>query len=732
MFLKIGKAPKLVEIEIPKQAAPTQNNNTQQQITAKQDQQNPAQQQITTKQGQGGQAQAQTNTSQQSNAAQAKPTTGSQQATQTTPEATQLKQTMPVEQQMAKLVGQSVAIKVLQVTTAHTPTIANSTTLNQSVATNIANTANTTNNTTSQQLPSVGTQIATRVESFPSSTTGFQILRTVPATTPQTPSVSQQPVTGQQPAASQPANSQPIISNQTTNQQPVKPTIPTPAAIQTNANQTSLQAKFQTPLPLKSEVTLQVTPNNSAKVIDAKPPSPVAVSGPIKLMQPVALTNVAEISSNFTPKQYQQIITQTRIMPIETPPQAGTTLIAKTLGKPILIEQNTPTITNANIQTNIVNAGQSHQQTLQLDNGLKLIMKTPLPISEGTPMAIRFTADGVAEVLRVLPQAKTSSHVPIVSGNEGRPDGSANQQAAAKHHGAAQNSSNQAPLKPGSIHLGTITSQGDKGVHTLTFQDGRTFQVQAARTLPINAQVKISVTPEGNAQIVELTLPAGTTKTNTLTSLSLRWENMEKAISVLQRNNPELAQKLTDNIPKPSNFLPALMSFSEAIASNSLEKILNTETLNVLRALGIDFTSDMNGLNQLQQKNDSPDSWRSFLFPYIENEGEDPRQGSFFWRNQNEEGDSDNKHVRFVVNMAMSNIGSFQIDGLMHDKNLNIKLRLHEMTEPSFEAGLKLIYKATLDKLGLTGDITVESTDYFEADPLYEVLSQHEQINVTI
>ena len=483
----------------------------------------------------------------------------------------------------------------------------------------------------------------------------------------------------------------------------------------------TLQAKFPQPLPVQTALVVQPTATSTpqqpqvqvVQVLQAAPPPNLAVEA-----------SPAPVRHILSSEQATQVLQQAKIivpknLPADFP--RNTTLHATVVGTP-------PKVTTA---------GQVLQQSVHLPSGRQLTLQTPLPLPEGTTMAIRITTDGVSEILRLvnadgigkhhrfIPSRNPDGGQDVIRGNSERTGTPLPQQPSAA----------KTPLQnftPNSIHIGTVVAQGEKGMHLLSFQDGSQLQVQAGRNFPLGAQITITITAEGNAQILDITLPSGTARTNALTNLSLRWEGLEKAMAELSNQRPDLAADFKNNLPHlGKGFLPSFINFIDAISRESLERFAGNETLNILRAMGVDLSGDMHGLNQLQQKGDNADSWRALLFPYVENEDEPPRQGGFFWRQDGGE-DGENIHTRFVVNIALSNLGPMQLDGLMHEQDLTLKLRMQKPVDDTFVRELKSVVRQILDQADLTGDIHIEKTEYFDTDPLHDMLDRQEKLSVTI
>ena len=350
--------------------------------------------------------------------------------------------------------------------------------------------------------------------------------------------------------------------------------------------------------------------------------------------------------------------------------------------------------------------------------------QTATTTAQGNPplMAIRFTDAGVLEVLRTQPARAV----------EGRnPENPAQQDPARQFPPSAQGGKEakiQNPqLSAGQIATGKVVEQRPGGEVILQFGNNIRTPVIAQRLLPVGSQISVHVMPDGHAEILDMVLPKGTNRHNALLRFSLQWDSLKQAISTLEEQNPEGAEKLKRALPEANEkLLPKLLQLSQSITQQNMRSFFGDDVLNILRALGFDgmLQADAAQLNNILQKPDTPDGWRALLFPYIEEHSQDLKQGSFFWRKHKKEKADDDDSLRFVLNVQMSALGQVQLDGLMKGSEaMYLKLRLTEPLETEEERGLKDLVQNSLQVAGLSGTLQVERVSFFETDPLHEMLA---------
>lgn len=542
--------------------------------------------------------------------------------------------------------------------------------------------------------------------------------------------------------------------------------VKTPSSNNVTSNKPVETAKTSTPQPV-------VTNNKTVLPVDTKPAANTPASQPLESKLPVTITTtnpqvlqqvsviipqtakldlisqvikvlqqpqteeplLQQATSKAEAPAPQQTTTQTAKLPLNVPLNGKLTQLPSpatpqqvppqptmqtTAQQPLSQPQApVPNIANtANVQSNQATTVQNLPAThrLELPQGVRFDVNSPVPTAQGSTMAIRITTDGMAEVLRIVEPTP-------ISGREDHQRQGASEQGQQSQKVSQHHVDKLLKIPAGTKFTAIVTSKSNNGLQTLSLPNGQKFQAQSAKPLPVGAEVTVKITSSGEAEITQLNLPQANAKTEALLEFSRKWESLRNALAQLKHSHPQAAKDLAGKLPNPEKgLLPQLLQFAEAVSNQSALKLLGDETLNLLRSLGIDFTADLTQLHHLQQKPDAPDGWRAFYFPFMTDE--DPDQGAFYWRNQeNEEGD---KSTRFVVNLSLSELGPVQIDGLMQEKHhIMLKVRLHKIPTDTFEKDLQEIVQKFLEPLEIQGQVKVEISQTFETDPLHDIL-EHE------
>lgn len=461
-------------------------------------------------------------------------------------------------------------------------------------------------------------------------------------------------------------------------------------------------------LILQSPTSGQLSTGGQTLSITLPTPLPAALGQPL----PVVLVpngnnppNPVLLLTQNIPLASAEVTTQ---QPLQ-PPQLSALKAILNPDQPVPVPLNTPIAAR-------VLAAQGNQQPLLLATGHRAVLQSPQPLTVGSVIVVEFpVVTGPAQVVKV--QSGGGQQTPQPQTQAAPPSATATPAAPA--------------LPPGTQVQGLISGQTAQGQPLLTIQApsqfaGQTLPInlppEAQHHLPVGTQLTIKVEAGGTASVLSLTLPAAAQRAETLTHLGLQWPGLRQALGLLETQAPQVAQALRSHLPQLQALLPGLLTFVDALRRNNPELALGREAHTLLKSMGVDLTSDVSQLSQLQQRQDDT-QWRGTLFPYIENAGDDPRQGGFFWRREKKDDARSRASTRFIMQLSLSNMGEVQLDGLVNYPEIWLKLRRTTPPEEGFITQLQTLVNGTLAQYGLSGGITVETAATFPLNPLAEVLA---------
>lgn len=254
------------------------------------------------------------------------------------------------------------------------------------------------------------------------------------------------------------------------------------------------------------------------------------------------------------------------------------------------------------------------------------------------------------------------------------------QQPHAQQHSAGRADTPLSPLPFNTELPSTITGQLPNNQLQLTFSGGQTLIVTADKPYPVGTQVNVVLQSNGEVAILSLTLPPSTQKLQILNQFQHQWPQLSQFISQLQsqaaQGKTSAQQQLTTlgQLLQPSS--THMWGFITALTQHNITPLLAQAKLNPTTQQELD--ADLTKLHTLAQKPEGAsttptDNWRSILFPYIESATDSPQQGHFAWRHTPAQEDTP-ATTRFVLDIALSQLGNIRCDGLLADESVTLKL----------------------------------------------------------
>ncbi|HEX2859814.1 MAG TPA: hypothetical protein VHP58_06435 [Alphaproteobacteria bacterium] len=455
-------------------------------------------------------------------------------------------------------------------------------------------------------------------------------------------------------------------------------------------------------LPVGTELSFTVP-----QPANAQSNAPIVVQIPAPVPLPAAPVVSAQTSSQLTTLSAATGATVTAVTPAPVPTPASITLSLPAGTVPVTAPLTARVLTPATpLPAPQPGQPQLFAQQALLPNGQSLTLTTPAPLSPGTTLAV---APNPAAPAQPVVQGLTLSQAPVST-----PAAPPAPQAAT------------VPLPPGlpvgqtlAATVVQVPPQSAGAAPTLQLSIanpamGETvpLTVNTPATLPQGTVLHITVSPTGQLVVEGITPPANLAAQQTLGLFENQWPQLAKAATDIAQTSPRVAQQLAAHLPQAGALMPGLASYVDALQHNNVQKWLGNEVVTMLRAMGVDLAPDLTQLSILRQP--GPEAWQGVLFPYLETPQSQPQQGRFFWKNTPpEEEQQTSGNTRFLVEMNLSQLGEVQLDGLITYPELWLKLRVHPPADTSFGTGLQSTVQTMLESFGLSGGISIESTDTF-------------------
>jgi hypothetical protein len=461
---------------------------------------------------------------------------------------------------------------------------------------------------------------------------------------------------------------------------------------QLNSTLPTFKAAFPSEVPEETLLKLNIT-GSKAQILDLTPPKVQAQNTNQTL--PTQGQEKLQIPNLSSEKINRIILTSQVNTPTKALPQ-GITLDVQSFGKSESLPPITQNITNSQGQKTEQSVSQ-FRTIFITSGGQKLQITSQTDIPPNTPVRLQNTPQGL-QVKQVLQQP-----IELI-------------QTAAQV--LPKNTPVNTPISS------QVLAMVNPKVATVSLPQGETLNIQVPTTLQTGMKIQITIADDGIPELIPQSLPQSTIKTIALTELSGEWQTLKQSIDILQKGQIETAQSLKESIPNLSKetLLPNLLSFIDAVNNQTMQRLSTDETLNLLKAMGIDFSADLFSLQQTNAKNqDAPENWRALLFPYVENDQDDPKQGGLFWH-QAEDEDGHVHGLRFMTHLNLSTLGETRLDGLVQKSDLQLKLSTENALNETEIKNLKSIVEQTLESFGMTGQITTYQTEKKLEKPIHLVL----------
>lgn len=286
-------------------------------------------------------------------------------------------------------------------------------------------------------------------------------------------------------------------------------------------------------------------------------------------------------------------------------------------------------------------------------------------------------------------------------------------------------------LAPGNTLTGIVTGQATPSGQPIVQTQAGSLIVATRTPLPPGSTVTFEVLSQA-APTEEAVRSMGHLTQGAARVLTERWPGLEEAVRTLQEVNPAAAQQLINAVlPRPGATLAAnILFFMVALSGGDLRvwfgdgpaRILERVRPNLFQRLRDDF-----GRIRANAEEPRPGSdWRTLMIPFHNGAEIDPIK--LFLRPAGEQPEDDEKEgrqgTRFLVDLDLSRMGRFQLDGLVYqkEKHLDLIVRTKNMLPTKIQNDIRGIFIDANDVTGLKGGITFQAApanfvEVFEAQP---------------
>lgn len=220
-----------------------------------------------------------------------------------------------------------------------------------------------------------------------------------------------------------------------------------------------------------------------------------------------------------------------------------------------------------------------------------------------------------------------------------------------------------------------------------------------------------------------------------LAALARNWSTLKDAMRQLQDapGQHDAAAALDRALPKAGPRLAQQMLSYLENAQNGVKAWLGEPVARVLGQFGGQRMVEQldRDLREMQlARHGTEGEWRMTLVPLLDN-GQ-LRQIRFFERRRKQEEEKRKKEepARFVVECETSEHGAIQLDGLMHEKRIDLIVRSHAPLPTDMEHDIVVLFGETCNGLELTGQVFFQAVPAFPVSPLDDIAKAPVRVEV--
>lgn len=212
-----------------------------------------------------------------------------------------------------------------------------------------------------------------------------------------------------------------------------------------------------------------------------------------------------------------------------------------------------------------------------------------------------------------------------------------------------------------------------------------------------------------------------------LSVLAREWPALEGAMRALQEAlGPQAAAQITQAMVRPSpQMTAALLFFMSALKGGDMRSWFGQEATRTLERVGRGgllsaLAEDFQTLQRAAEPLET--GWRAFLIPVV---GEERRPIRLLTRGRrggkHKDGDGSPDGTAFLVDLELSQLGPFRLDGLVHDDLVDLWIRTTRTLPAMMRHDIKALFDNTLDRTGIQGRLSFKATPVLPPLPIADL-----------
>lgn len=231
--------------------------------------------------------------------------------------------------------------------------------------------------------------------------------------------------------------------------------------------------------------------------------------------------------------------------------------------------------------------------------------------------------------------------------------------------------------------------------------------LDARADLRLGTAIALDVLASRTARATERSAP--------LPVLAREWPALEATLRVLEEQlGPAAARQSIEAMPRPGQQLTATMLFfMVALRAGDVRGWLGRTAAQALESAGRgellkSLSDDFQTLQRAAEPSEA--GWRSFLIPVAWDERRPIRFLTRKERREGRDGRSGKPGTAFLVDLDLTNIGPFRLDGLVRNELLDLLIRTTTPLPPVMRRDIKALFDGTLERTGIIGRLAFKAS----------------------
>ena len=288
-------------------------------------------------------------------------------------------------------------------------------------------------------------------------------------------------------------------------------------------------------------------------------------------------------------------------------------------------------------------------------------------------------------------------------------------------------------LAPGGVLSGIATGTTSATGHPIVLTHAGPLILATRTPLPASSTVTFEVLSPAPSPAGPGEAPS-THGIRPQTIMTERWPALQEAVTTLNVVNPAAAQQLVNAVlPQPGAALGnSILFFLKALSGGELHGWFGDGPIRALQRAKPELLARLrDDFRQIERIAREPGEWRTTLIPFLNGVEIDPIRLSL--RNAAEDdandGPEDAKGTRFIIDLDLSRLGRFQLDGPVHhgEKRMDLIVRTDDSLPRPIENGILDIFQDAADVTGIKGGIVFQAAppnfiEVLRTEPVDETL----------